>query len=222
MSLHIIVLAAGEGYQLDGFNKALMRHPGTGESVIEQYERLFETMPITVVVGYRALTVMHRYPHLEYVHNTDWRLSGNAYSLGLALDDRPSLVLSADLFFDERVVARLLEGAPDGVAAAHRPNRTMNAMNLDIGDDGVITDVYQGAVRSDRHPEAPGIFKISTPSLLRQWKKRCLEHRHLFALQNLPLDTEIPVHAIDIDGCALDEVNTPGDYIQLMSKTRTS
>jgi choline kinase len=218
----LIVLAAGEGLQLDGFNKALIRHPRSGERVIEQYARLFSGHEITVVVGYRAIEIMHRYPALRYVYNSNWRLTGNAYSLGLALDDRPCIVLSADLFMDEALVERLRAAPGNAVLAADRGNRTKNALNLVLRADGSVEAVYQGAVQSDSHPEAPGVFKVQSASLLRRWKQRCLEHSNLFALQNLPLDGERDerVFAVQLGAARLDEVNTPLDYLNLMERER--
>jgi choline kinase len=221
--LRAIVLAAGEGLSLDGFNKALVRHPKTGERILDQYLRILEELrpgiEVTVVVGFRAIELLHRWPRLRFVHNPNWRLTGNAYSLGLALDERPALVLSADFFLEPGVLARVLDGPPDVVACAHRGNRTLSATNLELRADGTIAAVYQGAVKSDRDPEAPGIFKVSTPASLREWKRRCLEHPNLFALQNLVLDTaEHPVRAVDVGGLVLDEINTPQDYLNLMER----
>jgi hypothetical protein len=93
----------------------------------------------------------------------------------------------------------------------------MSATNLEVRADGSIVSVYQGAVRRDRDPEAPGIFKISTPTLLRAWKRRCLEYPNLFALQNLPLD-EAKVIAVDLGDLELVEINTAQDYLNLMER----
>jgi choline kinase len=221
--MRAIVLAAGEGLSLDGFNKALIRHPKTGERILEQYLRHLSTLrpgiEVTVVVGFRAIELLHRWPALRFVHNPNWRLTGNAYSLALALDDRPALVLSADFFLEEGVLARVLEGPADAVLCAHRGNRTLSATNLEVRADGSIAAVYQGAVRSDRDPEAPGIFKVTSPALVRAWKRRCLEYPNLFALQNLPLEAADPgVFAVDVGGLVLDEINTPQDYLNLMER----
>jgi choline kinase len=221
MNHRLIVLAAGEGLQLDGFHKALIRHPRNGERVIEQYQRLLAGHDVTVVVGFRAIEIMHRYPALHYVYNSNWRLTGNAYSLGLALDDRPCFVLSADFFLDEAVIERLRKGPSNSVASAQRGNRTLSALNLALRPDLSIERVYQGAVQSDAHPEAPGLFKIESVALLRAWKQACLEHSSRFALQNLPLDGQDDrVFAVDLGGARLHEVNTPLDYLNLMERER--
>lgn len=217
-----IVLAAGEGLQLDGFAKALLRHPGTGLRVLDHYVKILGEVPITVVVGYRAIEILQAFPALDFCYNANWRLTGNAYSLGLALDDRPTLVLSADFFMDPQVIARLQDGPDNAVLSAARGNRTMSATNLVVDGAGFITEVYQGAVRSDRDPEAPGIFKVCDPALLRAWKRNCLESPSLFALRCLPLATEGPgrVAEVALGDLELSEINTPLDYLALMERCR--
>jgi choline kinase len=213
-----IVLAAGEGLSLDGFAKALIRHPATGERVLDHYCELLEDLEITVVVGYRAIEVLHTFPDLHYVHNANWRLTGNAYSLGLALDDRPCLVLSADFFMDPAVIGKMQDAADNAVLSTTRGNRTMSATNLVVDGAGRITEVYQGAVKSDRDPEAPGIFKICDRELLRAWKRACLDAPSMFALRCLPLEPAIM--AVPLGDLELSEINTPLDYIALMERTR--
>jgi choline kinase len=217
-----IVLAAGEGLQLDGYSKALLEHPHTRERVLDHYARVLGDVEITVVVGYRAIEILQAFPGLRFVYNANWRLTGNAYSLGLALDDRPTIVLSADFFMDPQVIARLQDGPDNAVLSAERGNRTMSATNLVIGDGDTITDVYQGAVRSDRDPEAPGIFKICDPGLLREWKRTCLASPSLFALRCLPLASEGPARVghVPLGELELSEINTPLDYIALMERNR--
>jgi len=217
--MRVIVLAAGEGLQLDGFNKLLLRHPRTGERVIEQYRRLFDGLPITVVVGYRAVKVMHRYPDLDYVYNPDWRVTSNSHSLALALDEQPCIVLSSDLFIAPEIVAALRAAGPDCVLTAPRENRTLSALSCVLDEDGRIREIYQGAVRSHRDPEAPGVFKISNPALLRSWRRRCFEQPNRFAGLNLPLD-EAPIAALDQGPYRLDEVNTAEDYLRLLTEAR--
>lgn len=217
--LRVIVLAAGEGLQLDGFTKALIRHPETGEPVIEQYLRLFAGHELTVVVGYRAIELMQRYPRLRYVYNHNWRLTGNAYSLALALDERPALVLSSDLFLADAIAERVLAGPRNLVLTRNRENRPQNGLNLQLSADGTVTRVYRGTPETPQDPEAPGIFKISDPTLLRLWKRNACDHGNLFALEALPLD-RAPLHTVDVGNDFFHEVNSPADYLALMEATR--
>jgi choline kinase len=219
--MRVIVLAAGEGFQLDGFSKILLRHPSTGETILEQYRRLFAGRELTVVVGFRAVAVMQEAPELRYVYNSRWRLTGNAYSLGLALDDRPTIVLSSDFFVSENLVRRLIDGPPDAVVAMQRDNRGAGALNLTLDDAARVTAVYQGPVRRDWDPEAPGLMKISSPGLLTAWRRACLEQPNSFAVQNLSLDGPAPVRALVCPANEIDEINTPDDYLRLLERERT-
>lgn len=215
-----IVLAAGEGLQLDGFAKALIRHPKTGLRVLDHYVEILDGLEITVVVGYRAIEILQAFGSLQFSYNANWRLTGNAYSLGLALDDRPTLVLSADFFMAPEVIERMQAGPDNAVLTAARGNRTMSATNLVVGADEIITEVYQGAVKSDRDPEAPGIFKVCDRELLRAWKRACIESPSLFALRCLPLTAPARVAAVALGDLELSEINTPLDYLALMERSR--
>ncbi|MBI2896359.1 MAG: NTP transferase domain-containing protein [Deltaproteobacteria bacterium] len=217
--MRLIVLAAGEGLGLDGFQKLLIRHPRTGECVMDQYLRLFAEMRLTVVVGYRAVELMHLYPQVEYVYNRDWRMTNNAYSLALALDREPCIVLSSDLFLDEQVVAKLREAGPDCVLTERRENRTMSSIHCSVSAEGWIGRMYQGALESEKDPEAIGVFSVSTPGLLEAWRQRCLEHGNVFAGMNLPVG-EFELRAVDSAPHRVDEINTPDDYLRLVRASR--
>src|SRR6188474_1009762 len=95
-----IILAAGRGHQVDGMAKVLIRHPTTGRTILEHAVSAFAGKRIVVVVGFRAIQIMESAPGLDYVVNHDWSLTNNAMSLGLALTDEPTYVVSGDIFFD--------------------------------------------------------------------------------------------------------------------------
>jgi len=216
--LRVIVLAAGQGFQLDGFNKLLIKDPRDGRTIMEKLEENFAGMSLTVVVGYRAIAVMHRYPHLDYVHNADWAVTNNAYSLALALDESPTYVVSCDLLFEPGLIERLQNGPDNAVLTQKRDSRTLSALNCDCEDDGTVRSIYQGPLRDAGDPEAIGVYKLSDRALLKEWRRRCFEYTNLFAGQNLPLDGA-SVHSIDVGGDRFEEVNTPDDYIRLLKKT---
>ena len=56
--MRVIILAAGQDCQLDGYNKLLIKDPESGDSVLDKYIEAFNGFNITVV-GYRAINVMH-------------------------------------------------------------------------------------------------------------------------------------------------------------------
>ena len=169
--MRIIILAAGQGFKLDGCNKILLKDPKTNKMIIDQYVEYFKGFEITIVVGYKAIEIIQVYPKLNYVYNEEWNISNNSYSLGLALDDKPCIVLSADLFFDEILFNRIIESYPNCILTENRENRELNSLNCSINDDRKIVDMYQGARHSSQDVEAIGIYKISDIDLLRSWKK---------------------------------------------------
>lgn len=222
---HAIILAAGKSLQLDGISKALIRHPVTGRSILDHAIEAFAGCRVTVVVGFRAIHIMQHYPQLHYVHNPDWALTNNAGSLGLALaelGDEPCYVVSGDIFLERSLVQRLDTAAPDLALVSPRERRALSAVHCVTDADGRVVETYQGPVRSMAHPESVGLFKLSSPALLRAWQRRCTQHANLFAGQLLPCDdagTPIVAEALRA-GERFDEINTPTDYLALIEATR--
>ena len=218
--MRVIILAAGQGFQLDGFNTLLIKHPKTGLRIIEQYLEIFDYKQITVVVGYRAINIMHQYPKLHYVYSSKWSVTNNSYSLGLALNDEPCFVVSSDLFMDKEIFTMLDEAEPNCVLTENSEDRVLASLNCSL-EGKRIREIYQGKVRSHEDPESLGVQKITDRTLLRIWGKNCLRYTNLFNTQNLPLNEEVPIYCVDIGRYNLDEINTPLDYIKLINKYST-
>lgn len=216
-----IILAAGQGFQLDGFNKLLLRDPLNGEKIIDQYLRLFSHTDVVVALGYKAIEVMQRYPDLEYVYNADWKMTNNSYTAALALTEEPCYLLSCDLFIDEGIVAALEQAGPNCILTECTDNRQLNSLNANITDEGQVLELYQGKPRKPDDPEAMGVYKISSESLLREWKNNCMKHTNLFVGQNLPFDN-VPIQAIDKGNHRLEEINTVFDYLRVLSSRKAS
>jgi len=218
--MRVIVLAAGQGYQLDGFNKLLIKHPKDGSKIIERYQEAFSGKDMTIVLGYRAINVMHNYPNLDYVYNSDWAVTNNSYSLSMSISDEPCYVISGDLFFDTSLIAELDAAGPNLVVTQANESRTLSAINVSSTEDGVINEVYQGKLRNTQHPEAIGIFKISDPRLLSSWRRNCLEYGNLFVGQNIPFEDGVDVIRYDISSRRVNEVNTPMDYLRILESAK--
>lgn len=216
--MRLIILAAGQGFKLDGFNKLLIRDPRTKETILEKYLRLFKGYEVSVVVGYNAISVMSLYPELHYIYNGQWRITGNSYSLCLALDERPCIVLSADLVFDEDFVSLIEKSPPNSVVVYHSENKGLNTVRCNVRDS-VVQSMYMG-VGYNSDPETTGVYKISSPLVLRQWKKNCLSNQSVFAGLNLPVDLE-SIHAVDTSRLFFSEINTPIDYLNLINKAKS-
>lgn len=214
--MRVIVLGAGQGYQLDGFNKLLIRDPVDGRHIIEKYHDAFAGMNMTIIVGYRAINVMQKYRDYQYVYNSDWAVTNNSYSLNLAINDEPCYVISGDLLIEPDLIQMLEKSGPDLVVTQHRESRTLSALNVSTNSQGRVQEVYQGKLRNNSDPEAVGVYKISSPALLASWRRNCREYGNLFVGQNLPFDTDIPITTVDVGQHRLDEINTPMDYIRLL------
>jgi choline kinase len=216
-----IILAAGQGFQLDHFNKLLLRDPISGQMILDQYLRLFSHTEVVVALGYKAIEVMQRYPDLQYVYNADWKMTNNSYTAALALTEEPCYLLSCDLFLDEGIVNAMEQAGPDCVLTASTDNRQLNSLNANITAEGQILELYQGKPRKAEDPEAMGVYKISSASLLREWKKNCMRHTNLFVGQNLPFDS-VPIQAVDKGEHRLEEINTVFDYLRVLNRRKVS
>lgn len=214
-----IILAAGRGHQVDGMAKVLIRHPATGRTILEHAVAAFAGKRIVVVVGFRAVQIMESAPLLCYVINHAWSLTNNAMSLGLALTEEPTYVVSGDIFFDRDLVEHLDAAGPDVALTENRENRALSAIHCALRDDGSVSETYQGPVRDLAHPEAIGLFKVSDRETLRRWKRLCTAHGNLFVGQTLPCDGAriMPVSRGDF---AFHEINTPTDYLRLLERSR--
>ena len=211
-----IILAAGQGLQLDGDNKLLIQDPLSGKNILDKYLEAFAGMKITIVLGYRSINVMHKYPKLEYIYNRDWAVWNNSYSLSLAITEEPTFVISGDLMIEPNLIKAMKDSGPNIVASRIRDSRTIGALNMKI-ENNIISEVYEGKLRDINDPEAVGIYKITSSSILRSWKKKCIENKNLFIGQNLPFQlSDTPIESFDIGDFRFDEVNNPLDYIKLL------
>ena len=96
--MRTIILAAGQGYKLGNFNKLLLNNPKTKLTILETYLEIFSGTDVCIVVGYKAVNIINRYPHIKYIYNPDWHITKDSYSLGLALNDEPCYVIHSDMF----------------------------------------------------------------------------------------------------------------------------
>ena len=215
----LIILAAGQGFKLDGFNKLLIKDPKHKETILDRYIKLFPDYEITVVVGYRAIEIMNQYPELNYIYNEEWRITGNSYSLALAINDRPCIVISADLLFDNEMVELIAKSPQDSVFILNSENKGLNTVRCKTDSlQGEVLKIYQGEQQGN-DPETIGIFKISSPEVLKQWKKNCMQNKSSFAGLNLPLDIK-KIYSVDKKELFFHEINSPQDYINLINKLK--
>jgi choline kinase len=211
--MKVIVLAAGQGFQLDGFNKLLLKNPFTGDRIIETYINLFGKENITFILGYRAINVIHNFPNLNYIYNPDWAVYNNSYSLSLALDNNPTIVLSGDLFLKETILDKINCSHENLIISQNNDARSANSINVTFDDNFLVKKVYQGKVENINDFEAMGIYKISDPKLLKSWKNNCLKSRDKFIGLNLDLSIS-SVYTKIAEDKEIFEINNPDDYLR--------
>ena len=49
------------------------------------------------------MEIMNQYRDFNYIYNPKWNVTGNAYSLSMALTLEPCIVVSGDLFLSDRL-----------------------------------------------------------------------------------------------------------------------
>lgn len=220
MIKRVIVLAAGQGYQLDGFNKILTKHPITGERIIESYKRLFPNKKITIVVGYRSINLMHNYPEFDYVLNPFWGQFHNSYSLSLALDRESCYVISGDLFLSDGVIADMEATDRELVVVRQNDNRKTSAVSVASNSDGHVTSIYDGAVRNASDYESVGIFKVVSGDTLDRWKSSCDTNPHVFAGLNLPVNNGSEFECYMVGENSVFEIDEAQDYLAYIDLCR--
>tara|TARA_B100002052_G_C15811071_1_gene565904 strand:+ start:166 stop:825 length:660 start_codon:yes stop_codon:yes gene_type:complete len=213
--MKLIVLAAGDSFAIDGFNKLMIREPKSRKTILELYQEIFDVSAIEIVVGYKALELMNTYPEFTYHYNKNWQTTGNAFSLSLALTEEPCYVISSD-FILHHSVADYMQKNDNFVILREIENRNLATLNARVKNE-FLDDVYRG--RSENNdPELTGLFKITDPGILLEWKSKCLSNPDCLAGECLPFnDFKIPVNYIPSELIA--EINVPEDYIRLIMKS---
>lgn len=212
--MRLIILNAGDSFELDGFNKLLIRHPVSGKTILDTYVEQFGAKETWIVVGYRAVEMMSLHPEYNYVYNSKWQTTNNAYSLSLALDsDLPSYVVSSDLFLSSNAIAQI-KATENAVLLKYTENQRKGALRGSLNSHGRLVKTQKGSPNSS-DPEVMGVFKISCPDLLQSWKARCLQNPHLLSGENLPLDQRM-IQGLVIGARDIFEINTPDDYVTMV------
>ena len=77
INMKLIILAAGDSYELDGFNKLTIKHPKYNMSIIDICKKIFNVNHIQLVVISRAMNIMNDYPDFDYILNNKWQTTGS-------------------------------------------------------------------------------------------------------------------------------------------------
>lgn len=212
--MRLIILAAGDSFELDGYHKLFIKNPDSGKTILEEYVDLFDASNVTIVVGYKAMEIMNAYPQFNYVYNKKWQTTGSAYSLSLALDEEPCIVLESDFFIDKKSKEELNE-KDFYVVLRDSESKNLNSFKA-IVEGETISGVYRGAAKNN-DLELLGFFKVKSSEILREWKKNGVQNPQQYIGESFPFDkTDLPY--LVLNGESISEINTPMDYINFISK----
>lgn len=189
--MRIVALADGFDISLDGSLVPLLRHPVTDMTVVDSLLATFSDCDINMVVGYRAPELLSAYPGLRYIYNEKWPETNSAYSLALALEACPTLVLPLNTYADQRLAAFAELPYPDIALCSVDENRASGSINA-VLTDTALAEIYSGSLRNILDPELIGIYRISTPEILAEWRQRGLKYPHLTYNQTLPIADTLP------------------------------
>jgi choline kinase len=211
--MKLIVLDAGDSFELDGFNKLLLKNPSTHKTIIEEYIEKYKLKEIDIVVGYNAISIMNAYPHLNYIYNNKWQVTNNSYSLSLALNENPCIVTSCDFFISSSLVHKINQ-FDNCIVIKRSENKRLESINVSLDNSQHVNKIYRGKSKGNDH-EMMGIFKVTDTAILKQWKKNCLNSSHLFIGENLPITERINVVTAEKD--EIYEINSTLDYINYIN-----
>ena len=155
--MKLIILAAGDSYELDGFNKLTIKHPKYNMSIIDIYQKMFNVNHIQVVVGFRAMNIMNDYPDFDYILNNKWQTTGSAYSLSLALDKNPSYIISSDFILNPQLDNIFNSDKQDIVYVKKSESKRLTSLKCKVNND-IIENIYRGKSKNMNDFEFLGIF----------------------------------------------------------------
>ena len=216
--MKLIILAAGDSYELDGFNKLTIKHPKYNMSIIDIYQKMFNVNHIQVVVGFRAMNIMNDYPDFDYILNNKWQTTGSAYSLSLALDKKPSYIISSDFILNPQLDNVFNSDKQDVVYVKKSESKRLTSLKCKVNND-IIENIYRGKSKNMNDYEILGIFKITDPDILYNWKIKCINNPTMYAGETLIMDNfNLSYEILDED--LITEINTPLDYINFLNKIK--
>ena len=170
--MKLIILAAGDSFELHGFNKLLINHPVNEKNILETYQEIFNIDKVQIVVGYKAMELMNIYPQFEYIYNKNWQISGSSFSLSMALDNEPSYVVSSDFFIDNKTINNL-NSLENGAVIIEEENKRLSSLKVSVKNDFIV-DVFSGK-SIQNNQELIGIYKITHADILNKWKVNCIK-----------------------------------------------
>ncbi|MDZ7412605.1 MAG: phosphocholine cytidylyltransferase family protein [candidate division KSB1 bacterium] len=232
--MQVVLLAAGEARRLRPLTEQTPKcllEVTEGMSILDvtlENLRWAGLDEVVVVTGFYAdkvrSHVARRYPSMRvhWVHNSDFAVTNNAYSLWLARDAvrGPFLLLDADILFDRRILAMLMGVAHrDALAVRTAGHWTEEDMKVMVDGDGWVRSISKAIPVQQATGESIGIEKFSVEfasALFAELSRRMssgtgLGEFYEAAFQAV-IDQGLRLYGLDISPLACVEVDTLDDY----------
>lgn len=168
--MKLIILDAGDSYQLDGYNKLLLKNPLNEKTILENYLDVFNVKveDVHIVVGYNSIPLMSAFPNFQYTYNSNWQTTGNSYSLAMVMDDEPCYIVSSDFFISQDIVVEMNQ-YDNCMWIRDVENKKLDSIKCSI-ENARLKDVYRGKSKENAY-EVIGLFKITSQKILQQLRK---------------------------------------------------
>lgn len=173
-----IILAAGIGSRLrpqtDSIPKCMV--PVNSEPIIhKQISNLikngFNPSDITVIAGWKYEVLLaylsEHFTGVNVITNRDYLTTNNMYSLYLAKNmtgDDSFLLMNADVFYDENIVADLIESPSDNMIACDRSGYMEESMKITVDENGFVKNISKAISEADYYAVSIDVYKIGKPA----------------------------------------------------------
>lgn len=213
--MKLIILDAGDSFQLDGYNKLLLKNPLNGKTILENYLDIFQISKenVEIVVGFNSIPLMSEYPTFKYIYNNKWQTTGNSYSLSLVLDETPCIITSSDFFIKKDAINQMQQ-YENCIWVRNTENKKSDSLKCKT-ENNILKNVYRGFSR-ENDKEIIGLFKITDINILKSLRKNLNLNPSLYVAENLPYE-EFELNVLIDAENKIFEINNPQDYIKYIS-----
>ena len=231
-----VILAAGVGSRLlpiaDYMPKSLVKV--AGKSIIEYQingylEAGLEEKDITIVVGYMADKIRNlifsKYPFVNIIENSNYRVTNNMYSLYLALkkiyesniDFKTLLINNADCLYELSVIKNFINNSKDNAIAVNNKIYIDESMKVTLCKDGAINNIAKTITEKDAYGVSIDLYKYSKKavdclfSIVKNFIEDKKELNHWTEVAFPELFKQIEVYPCDINNGKWVEVDNYDD-----------
>ena len=200
--MQAVILAAGLGSRLGEYKlnkpKGFLVLDGMQESLIERSIRiLFECgiSEIIIVTGFLSQhydELCKKYPKLKSVKNFNYKTTGSAQSLGVAISELKEdfLLLESDLLYEKKAIEILLENKSKNIILASGMTQSGDEVFLELDESKRLKNLSKNRLDLQHiDAELVGITKISLQKALSLDFYSCKDYEYLLrGLEVLKID----------------------------------